>query len=359
MRKRLLALLFSAMAVAGSVQGADKILIEPEEAVKLIGKPGYVFVSGDSETAFQGGHIKGSVNMYAHHLHHGDIMGHLECDPLYQCPKHAEHMIGGKGIKNSDTVIAYDNWRGPNATGVYSFFKSFGHKKVYVLNGGQDGVKAIDPNQKIYDDLKGKYRDVKKAYKKAKKAKEKAKMAELKSQVNSYKSQMKQVEKKLLVQRGKEGKHHHAHYHIKDSDLDYSMIAGTKEVYEAMQDILEKGDDSKYAIVDSRGMAEIIGERKMDNVARGGHIPGAKFIEWKKVTDFDNQKSFRDLDALQKTFNEYGITKDKTVYAYCQVGAGRGSAIITALELLGYKDIKVYTGAWDTWGNNMNLPIRR
>jgi len=126
-----------------------------------------------------------------------------------------------------------------------------------------------------------------------------------------------------------------------------------------MQDILKNGKKSKYVIVDSRSMIEIIGERKMDNVARGGHIPGSTFIEWKKVTDFERKKSFRPLKELEETFKKYGITKDKTIYAYCQVGAGRGSDIVVALQLLGYKNVKVYTGAWDTWGNNMNLPIRR
>ncbi|BDY13054.1 sulfurtransferase [Hydrogenimonas cancrithermarum] len=359
MKQWLKTLCFAGLFSASALLAADKITIQPEDAIKLIGKPGYVFVSGDSETAFEGGHIKGSRNMYAHHLHHADIMGNLHCEPLYQCPDHAEHYISGKGIKNSDTIIAYDNWRGPNATGVYSFFKSFGHEKVYVLDGGQDGIKALDPNQKIYDRLKGEKRKLKKAYKKAKKVGDKSKMAELKAKLKELKAQMKQVEKKLLVQRGKEKHFKHTHYKIDHNKMKPELLATTEEVYKAMKDILKNGDKSKYVIVDARSMTEIIGERKMDNVARGGHIPGSKLIEWKNVTDFDRKKSFRTKTALKKMFEKYGITPDKTVYAYCQVGAGRGSEIITALELLGYKNVKVYSGAWDTWGNNMNLPIRR
>jgi thiosulfate/3-mercaptopyruvate sulfurtransferase len=284
-------------------------------------------------------------------------MGNLHCEPLYQCPDHAEHYISSKGIKNSDVIIAYDNWRGPNATGVYSFFKSFGHEKVYVLDGGQDGIKALDPNQKIYDDLKMKARKLKREARKAKKAGDKAKAAELEGKVKEIKTQMKQLEPKLLVQRGKEPHWEHTHYKIEKTHPE--MLATTEEVYRAMQDILKNGDKSKYVIIDTRGMTEIIGERKMDNVARGGHIPGAKFIEWKKVTDFERKRSFRTKEELKKMFESYGVTPDKTVYAYCQVGAGRGSEIITALELLGYKNVKVYSGAWDTWGNNMNMPIRR
>ncbi|WP_457596088.1 sulfurtransferase [Hydrogenimonas sp.] len=357
MKQWLKTLCFAALFSASALTAADKITIQPEEAIKLIGKPGYVFVSGDSETAYEGGHIKGSRNMYAHHLHHADIMGNLHCEPLYQCPEHAEHYISSKGIKNSDVIIAYDNWRGPNATGVYSFFKSFGHDKVYVLDGGQDGIKALDPNQKKYDELKQKARKLKKAARKAKKAGDKAKAAELKAQVKEIKTQMKQLEPKLLVQRGKEPHWEHTHYKIEKTRPE--LLATTEEVYKAMQDIRKNGKKSKYVIIDTRSMIEIIGERKMDNVARGGHIPGSTFIEWKQVTDFERKKSFRKPEELRKMFEKYGVTPDKTVYAYCQVGAGRGSEIVTALEMLGYKNVKVYSGAWDTWGNNMNLPIHR
>lgn len=68
------------------------------------------------------GHIKGSVEMYAHHLHHSNIQGKMECAPLFMCVGEAEHYIGGKGIDNDTLVIAYDDFKGPNATGVYAFF---------------------------------------------------------------------------------------------------------------------------------------------------------------------------------------------------------------------------------------------
>jgi thiosulfate/3-mercaptopyruvate sulfurtransferase len=97
----------------------------------------------------------------------------------------------------------------------------------------------------------------------------------------------------------------------------------------------------------------------MDNVARGGHVPGATFLEWKKISDLDRKLSFRKPEELKAVFDQYGITPDKTVYAYCQVGAGRSTEIITALKLLGYKNVKAYSGSWDEWGNDMNLPLKR
>ncbi|BAF70924.1 sulfurtransferase [Nitratiruptor sp. SB155-2] len=374
--KRLLQAILMLALVAGASFAKEQLTISAKEAYKLIGKPGVMFVSGDSETAFENGHIKGSVDMYAHHLHHSDIMGRMHCAPLFMCPKDAEHYIGAHGIDNNTVVIAYDNYRGPNATGVLAFFKSFGHKKVYVLDGGVEQIKALDPNQKKYDKLKAESRKIKKAYKKAKKAGNMAEYKKLKAEYKAIKKKMKKLAKKLIIQRGVKkvdlGNGHYAylcpekerkikpkHYKIDPKKVDLSWVAGKNEVYHAVLDRLKNGDKSKYVIIDTRSMIEIIGERKMDNVARGGHIPTAKFIEWKNITDFKRKLSFRDKKELEKLFKKMGVTKDKTIYAYCQVGTGRGSDIITALKLLGYPNAKVYSGSWDEWGNDMNLPIRR
>jgi thiosulfate/3-mercaptopyruvate sulfurtransferase len=344
---------------ASALFGSNVKLIEPEEAIKLIGDKKVVFVSGDDGDAYHNGHIVGSVEMYAHHLHHSDKMGNMHCAPLYQCPKEAQEYIRSKGIRNDQMIIAYDNFRGPNATGVHSFFESFGHADVRVLNGGFDGIKAIDPNQKVYDKLKDEAKELKKKAKVAKKDGNKEEEKKLKDEEKALKAQMKELEPKLLIQPGSEPKYVVSDYVIDESKINQTYITDKVEVKKAMDDILAKGEASKYVIIDTRGMEEIIGEKKMDNVARGGHIPGSKFIEWKNITDMESKKSFKSLEGMQKVFDKAGIKKDQTIYAYCMVGAGRGSHIISALRLLGYENVKVFTGSWDTWGNDMDLPIRR
>lgn len=337
--------LMSSVLAVSSLYSAPIQLIEPAEALKLISNKNVIFVSGDDEDAYMNGHIVGSVDMFAHHLHHSDIMGNMHCAPLYNCPKEAEEYIRSKGIRNDQMVIAYDNHRGPNATGVYSFFESFGHKNVKLLNGGFDGIKQVDTYQQKYDALK-------KEKKIAKKAKQTAKEAALVAEMEALTT-------KLAVQPGEEPKHTPSNYVIDPKTINTKYIAGKQEVKKAVDDIMKNGDKSKFVIIDARGMEEIIGEKKMDNVARGGHIPGAKFIEWKNITDEEKVRPFKANAEMQKIFDKAGVRKDQTIYAYCQVGAGRGSHIISALRNLGYQNVKVFTGSWDTWGNDMNLPIRR
>ena len=353
-----LALAFTTLSLSAN----DDLLISGEEAYKLLGKPGVVFVSGDSHDIYEAiGHIEGSVEMYAHHLHHAGPMGGMHCAPLFMCPDDAESYIRSKGIKNDDLIIAYDDYRGPNATGVWAYFKSFGHEKIKILNGGMDAIRKLDPVQQKYDALKEEEKGIKDEMKALKKAgkKKSPEYKALKKKRKALKKEYNALVPDLKIQKGKHGHIAPSDYKIDLAKVDASFIAGKEKIEAAMHDILEKKEDSKYRIIDTRAIAEIIGERKVDNVSRGGHVPGATFIEWKQISDSDNRLSFKSKEEMQKVFDKYGVTKDKTIYAYCHVGAGRSTEIIAALKMLGYEDIHVYTGSWDEWGNAMSLPVRR
>jgi thiosulfate/3-mercaptopyruvate sulfurtransferase len=414
------------------------ILISPEEAVKKIGAKNVMFVSGDSADNYLNKHIRGSAEMYAHHIHHSNIMGEMHCAPLYRCIEDAEKYIGHAGIDNDTLVIAYDDFKGPNATGVYSFFKSIGHKKVKVLMGGWKAIEKLDPNADKVNALKKKLKAHKKAAKKASKKLGAFALAEKRLKAAKFKNNTKKIAKyEKIVKKGplpedekskldelikselalakkitaeirdlaavvsvprlskdeaeavrKEVASHYdtklsddelmehvthhrvaesmkhegvteKHFRINKKKLDYSAIASKEDVLHAVHDIKKRGKKSKYVIIDARGMTEIIGERKMDNVARGGHVPGSTFLEWKHVSDAKRGVAFRTKQELAKLFKKFGLRKNQIIYAYCHVGAGRSSEVITALEIMGYKHVKVYTGSWDEWGNDMMLPIKR
>lgn len=313
--KKFFAIVAASVLSCGSLlaSGSD-VLITADEAMKLYGKPGVVFASGDNPDSFGLGHIPGSVVLEAHHLHHSDITGHMHCSPLYMCPDEAAEFLGSKGIDNDSTVICYDDFRGPNASGCYHFMKMYGHEKVKMLNGGMAQWKAVGGE----------------------------------------------------VEKGKEQPREHKKYVITEDKIDHHIFADKNEVLKAsnmiMRAVENSGDKTKsgYAILDSRSMIEIIGENKLDHVARGGHVPGSSFMEWKQVTDFDNKLSYpTDLSKAQAKLDSIGLTKDKKIYTYCHVGAGRGSYFWALMQMLGYENVKVYTGSWDEWGNDMSLPIQK
>jgi thiosulfate/3-mercaptopyruvate sulfurtransferase len=298
--------LFSSLTAISAIAD-DGIYISAAEAKELFGKPNVVFVSGDNMDVYKNGHIEGSMDMDAHHLHHADIVGRLHCAPLYMCVDEAEKFIGGKGVDNDTMVLGYDDFKGPNGSGVWHFFKSYGHDKVRIVNGGLAQLKALG----------------------------------------------------LPVSKGDEPKVTTKTYKIDPAKIRHDMIASKYDVLHAVEDIEKNGEKSKYTIIDTRRFLEIIGSSKLDNVARGGHVPNATFIEWVNFSDAKNKLSLKDDKTMQETLAKYGITKDKTIYTYCHVGAGRSSYIASVLWKLGYPNVKVYTGSWDEWGNDFNMPVTR
>lgn len=107
-------------------------------------------------------------------------------------------------------------------------------------------------------------------------------------------------------------------------------------------------------LVDARTPAEYAG--KDVRAKRGGHIPGAVNIEWKRNLRPDG--TFKPADELRAMYSAQGVTPDKTVVTYCQTHH-RGSHAYFVLRLVGYPRVVGYDRSWVEWGNRDDLPIAR
>jgi thiosulfate/3-mercaptopyruvate sulfurtransferase len=87
---------------------------------------------------------------------------------------------------------------------------------------------------------------------------------------------------------------------------------------------------------------------------RGGAIPGAVNLEWTQNLAADG--TFKPADILRQMYEPIGVTPDKTVVTYCQ-GGYRAAHTYLALRILGYPDVRNYTGSWKEWGDREDLPI--
>lgn len=110
------------------------------------------------------------------------------------------------------------------------------------------------------------------------------------------------------------------------------------------------------ALVDVRSHEEYTGA--MQQAARGGHIPGAKNVDWQAALTGMNVPALKSADELSGMYTAAGATPDKSVITYCQ-GGMRAAHTYYVLRLLGYDKVANYSGSWGDWGNDPSLPVEK
>jgi thiosulfate/3-mercaptopyruvate sulfurtransferase len=91
---------------------------------------------------------------------------------------------------------------------------------------------------------------------------------------------------------------------------------------------------------------------------RGGHIPGAANVPWKRAANDDG--TFKDVAELKAIYEEeQGLAPSDDVVAYCRIGERSSHTWFVLRHLLGFPNVRNYDGSWTEWGNAVRLPIER
>jgi thiosulfate/3-mercaptopyruvate sulfurtransferase len=117
-------------------------------------------------------------------------------------------------------------------------------------------------------------------------------------------------------------------------------------------------------MVDVRSPEEFSGEKThmpeypQEGVLRGGHIPGAKSVPWKRAVNDDG--TFKSPSELAAIYSEgCSLKPGDDIIAYCRIGERSSHTWFVLTYLLGYSNVRNYDGSWTEWGNRVRAPIER
>ncbi|HEX5672431.1 MAG TPA: sulfurtransferase [Acidimicrobiia bacterium] len=272
-------------------------LVSTEWLAQHLDDPQVVVVESDEDVLlYDTGHIPGAVKI--------DWVADLN-DPLvrdYLDPEAFANLLSSKGIGPDSTVVFYGdnfNWWAAYALWVFSLF---GHGDTRLLDGGR--AKWIAEGRPVTTDV---------------------------------------------------APRPPTEYPVPDRD--------DRKIRAFMADVLAHTSGGR-PLIDVRSPEEYRGERMHmpdypnEGALRGGHVPGAKNVPWKKAANDDN--TFKSADELRALYEkEVGLSPSDDVIAYCRIGERSSHTWFVLTHLLGYEKVRNYDGSWTEYGNAVKVPIER
>jgi thiosulfate/3-mercaptopyruvate sulfurtransferase len=150
----------------------------------------------------------------------------------------------------------------------------------------------------------------------------------------------------------------------KRPNTDYPVIERDDSKIRAYKEAVLDHMGQEKPMVDVRSPEEFRGEKThmpeypQEGVLRGGHIPGAHGVPWKRAANDDG--TFKSVPALRAIYEgEIGLSPSDDIVVYCRIGERSSHTWFVLTQLLGYPTVRNYDGSWTEWGNSVRVPIEK
>lgn len=272
-------------------------LVSTEWVAEHLQDPAVVLVESDEDVLlYDTGHIPGAVKIDWHtDLNHPLVRDYLD-------PEAFAELLSRKGIRRDHTVVFYGdnfNWWAAYALWV---FELFGHPDTRLMDGGRR--KWLQEGRPLSLDLPNR------------------------------------------------------------RPVEYPVPARDDAPIRAFRDEVVAHLEGGGTLVDVRSPEEYDGtllhmpDYPQEGALRGGHIPGAANVPWKRAANEDG--TFKGVGDLREIYlSQIGIREDEEVIAYCRIGERSSHTWFVLTYLLGLPKVRNYDGSWTEWGNLVGAPIER
>ena len=268
-------------------------LVEVEALNTLLNSKNHVLVDFRAIKSYESGHIPNAIQIWRHHIENQDF----NYGGMMPSKEQLESLLSQKGIKNSDTLIIYDDRGSCDAARLWWVLTHYGFNQSKILNGGLRSYKYVNET------------------------------------LSTESFQL----PKSNFQFGKTSNK----YHI-------SML----ELEEELK------DGSGLTILDARSTEEFSGHRQKKGAAKAGHIPTSLSFDWAKAVDYDQTDKFLPISTLEELYQKIAPNKEEPLVVYCHSGVRSAHTTFVLTQLLGYTNVKNYDGSWTEWSHH-DLPFEK
>lgn len=272
-------------------------VVSPEWLQRNLDNPGIqVIENAWIPASYSRAHIPGALAVPCHpHLKHFDTAGVKTCQVM--TADEFTTLCHDLGLRRDRHCVVYDDYHGLFAARLRAVCQHYGYTRVSILDGGWHGwlERGFPVSARPVDPTPGS--DV-------------------------------------------------------DARRDSALMIGLVELRSLLQ-------DDGVQLWDTRRPAEFAGTEETDNLRRG-HLPGALNLSWTELLTGDETEGtarfIKPLPELANQLADLGLRQDRTVITYCQSGI-RAAFCLLVLELLGYRDRRLYDASMSEWCNRPDTPL--